>query len=333
MKKISFILSLMLALTGIAKATHYNYLCGVTAVTVTDESNKHVYGTDTSFVYLVQITQTCKNTAEYDKTTTYASTVDLYLNPETHRLEGTYSSADYSICSSLFGTTTVYYGTNRRTLNTDKTSTFTITKIDDTHYSIGEGVLHVQNSKKTNTYAYNYCYNAAEIGTKDIGQTPFVFEFDPGEKTVEITPSSVEVTPTSTGFTLEVAGKDTKNTAYTVTIYLESENIHGEFTIGANNLSSWTSVTRATTTSYIKATGTTVTITPKTAGTYTLSANLICENGFTYILNPYDFTYKNPSTSVLTTQANNTQCRKFVRNGQIFIQKGDVVVNILGVQQ
>lgn len=143
----------------------------------------------------------------------------------------------------------------------------------------------------------------------------------------------MEVTATSTGFTLDVEGTDAKNTAYTATIYLESENINGEFSVDANNLSTWTSVTRATTTSYIKATGTTVTIAPKTAGTYTLSANLICENGFTYILNPYDFAYENPSTSVSTTQANPTQCRKFVRNGQIFIQKGDVVVNILGVQQ
>lgn len=333
MKKISFILCLMLAFAGIVKAGSYNYLCGVTAVTVTDQSSKYVYGTDTSFVYLVQITQTCKNTAEYKSTTTYASTVDLYLNPETHRLEGTYSTADYSICSSFFGTTTVYYSSYKRTLNADSTSTFTITKIDDTHYSIGEGVLHVQNSNKSNIYAYNYCYNAAEIGTKDIGQTPFVFEYDPADKTVEITPSGVEVTPTSTGFTLEVAGTDAKSNAYTATIYLESENINGEFSVDAKNLSTWTSVTRATTTSYIKATGTTVTITPKTAGTYTLSANLVCENGFTYILNSYDFTYENPSTSVLTTEANNTRCRKFMRNGQIFIQKGDAVVNILGVQQ
>lgn len=172
MKKISFILCLMLAFAGMSHAVSYNYLCGVTAVTVTDESNKYVYGTDTSFVYLVQITQTCKNTAEYGKTTTYASTVDLYLNPETHQLEGTYSSADYTICSSLFGTTTVYYGTYKRTLNTDNTSTFTITKIDDTHYSIGEGVLHVQNSSKSSTYAYNYCYNAEEINTQGYRADP-----------------------------------------------------------------------------------------------------------------------------------------------------------------
>lgn len=172
MKKISFILCLMLAFAGIVKAGSYNYLCGVTAVTVTDQSSKYVYGTDTSFVYLVQITQTCKNTAEYKSTTTYASTVDLYLNPETHRLEGTYSTADYSICSSFFGTTTVYYSSYKRTLNADSTSTFTITKIDDTHYSIGEGVLHVQNSNKSNIYAYNYCYNAAKSARRISDRPP-----------------------------------------------------------------------------------------------------------------------------------------------------------------
>ncbi len=323
----------MLVFAGMSHAASYNYLCGVTAVTVTDQSSKYVYGTDTSFVYLVQITQTCKNTTEYDKTTTYASTVDLYLNPETHQLEGTYSTADYSICSSLFGTTTVYYSTYKRTLNADKTSTFTITKIDDTHYSIGEGVLHVQNSNKSNIYAYNYCYSAAEIGTQGIGQTPFVFEFDPGDKTVEITPSGVEVTATSTGFELKVAGTDAKNTAYTVDIVLESEGIAGEFTIDANNLSSWTSVTRATMKSYIKAAGTKVTITKKATGTYTLSADLVCENGFTYILQSYDFTYNDMPTSVTTTKRDNIRCRKFVRDGQILIQKGNVVVNILGAQQ
>ncbi len=333
MKQFSLFLCFMLAFAGVVHAGSYNYLCGVTAVTVTDESNKHVWGTDTSFVYLVQITQTCKNTTEYNKTTTYESTVDLYLNPETHQLEGTYSSADYSICSSLFGTTAVYYGSNTRTLNADKTSTFTITKIDDTHYSIGEGVLHVQNSQKTNTYAYNYCYDAEEINTQGIGQTPFVFEYDPGEKTVEITPSSVNVTATSTGYELAVAGADKKGTVYTVDIVLESEGIAGEFTIDSKNLSSWTAVTRATKTSYIKATGTKVTIAAKATGTYTLSANLVCENGFTYIIAPYDFPYGSPSTALTPPETDNMRCRKFVRDGQIFIQKGDVVVNILGVQQ
>lgn len=326
MKKFSLILCFMLAFAGMSHAA-LNYLCGVTAVTVTDKSTKG-YGNDSVFEYLVQITQTCKNTAEYNKTATYNSTADIVLYPAKHQLEGTYSSADFSISS--YGTA-VYYSGKTRPLDDSQTSTFTITKIDDTHYSIGEGVINVKSG--STQYIYNYCYNAEEIGTKGIGQTPFVFEYDPGDKTVEITPSGVEVTATSTGFTLDVAGTDAKNTAYTTTIYLESENINGEFSVDANNLSSWTSVTRATTTSYIKATGTKVTITKKATGTYTLSAELVCENGFTYILTSYDFTYNDMPTSVTTTKRDIIRCRKFVRDGQILIQKGDAVVNILGVQQ
>ncbi len=329
MKKTTLILCLMLACAGVTNAA-YNYLCGVTAVTVTDNSTKG-YGTDSIYEYLVQITQTCKNTNEYNKTNLYNSTADIVLYPATHQLEGTYSSADYSI--SHLGTA-VYYSGRTRSLDGDETSTFTITKIDDTHYSIGEGVINVKSG--STKYIYNYCYNAEEIGTQGIDQTPFVFEYDPSDKTVEITPSSVKVQTLITGYSVVVNGTDEKGIAYTADIQLDNDTLVGEFSVSANTLSSWTSVFRSdaiTSISYIKAEGTSATITQKADDTYTISANLICENGFTYIINDFDFTYTNPYTSVQTTDANNTPCRKFISNGQLFIQKGNTIVNILGVQQ
>lgn len=159
-----------------ATATQYYYLTAVTKVTVDDQS----FGT--TYKYKLTLEQICKNTTEYSGSkanTTYASTATLMLAPTEHKLEGTYKVSDGTLKKDFSDIT---YNGNMRRPNPDKENTFVITKVDDTHYQIGEGVLNVQNMQATNQYQYKYCYAESEILTQGISVTPFTFEYDPDAK-------------------------------------------------------------------------------------------------------------------------------------------------------
>ncbi|MCQ2348271.1 MAG: hypothetical protein MJZ65_03685 [Paludibacteraceae bacterium] len=177
MKKIYLSFVLMLC-AMCAMATQYYYLTAVTKVTVEDQS----YGT--TYKYKLTLEQTCKNTSEYANkpTTTYATTATLMLAPTEHKLEGTYKVSDGTLKKDFSDIT---YNGNMRRPNPDKENTFVITKVDDTHYQIGEGVLNVQNMSGSNQYQYKYCYAASEIQTQGISVTPFTFEYDPDAKNKE----------------------------------------------------------------------------------------------------------------------------------------------------
>ncbi len=185
MKK-SFLTFALCALTMAANATTYNYLCAITEISVdTLASTKKNQ-------YTLNWTQKCKNIAEYDTKPegTYTTTVKLVINSDDRTLEGTYttvgadpnsSSANVNDQTINLVTSELYYGNTRRLLRTDSVSTFTIIKIDDSHYAISEGRLCFTAAsladRGKNTYNYNYCYAEEEILQKGISPTPFVFGF------------------------------------------------------------------------------------------------------------------------------------------------------------
>ena len=188
MKKVFMLLALC-ALTLAANASTYNYLCAITEMTVdTLQSN-------TKNQFTLSWTQKCKNIAEYSSkpNTTYTTTVKLVLNSDDRTLEGTYTTVGASETSSSANvndqtinlvTSELYYGSTRRVLRADSVSTFTIVKVDDTHYGISVGRLCFTNTmsssqpKGVHTYNYNYCYAEDDILTQGIEPTPFVFGYD-----------------------------------------------------------------------------------------------------------------------------------------------------------
>ncbi|MCQ2310870.1 MAG: hypothetical protein MJZ64_03870 [Paludibacteraceae bacterium] len=478
MKKIYFSLVMLMCAVG-AMATQYNYLTAVTKVTVEDQS----YGT--TYKYKLTIEQTCKNTTEYAKTTTYPSVATLMLAPAEHKLEGTYKVSDGTIKKDFSDIT---YNGNMRRPNPSLENTFVITKVDDTHYQIGEGVLNVQTMSGTNQYNYKYCYAASEIQTQGISVTPFTFVYDPDAKNREtyvdydMTVKGVQVTrqdddygqvryyfnltcsgkrldnnvtydyavqlcvcptdtvlegkystqglsnvliPTSSyvtwlksdggsktrylvndsvstvtvtkdgdkqfhfnagtlicqdisfsvmgekhidqtlyyhfkddisfafdpdnkqvvitpgqvtvaedgleGLNIDLKGSNEQGVDYTVFIKLEEQSTPaGTFTTATNDhLSIWTSVSVGASESYIEA-GSVLTIVENKDGSYTLSANFICENGYTYVIEPITFAYVKEATGMLPVLMDQMGCNKMFYRNHLWINKNGALYNLLG---
>lgn len=194
MKKILTILALC-AMTMAANAATYNYLCAITDLTV------DTLASSTKNQYILSWTQVCKNIAEYSSkpTTTYTTTVKLYLNSDDRTLDGVYTTegASETSTSSNVNDQTIglvlselYYGSTRRLLRTDSLSTFIISREPDGRYSISGGRLcftaAALQDRNKNTYVYNYCYAEEDILTQGISPTPYYFEYDDGDSFEEI---------------------------------------------------------------------------------------------------------------------------------------------------
>ena len=184
MKKVLFFLAAVVAATTISAADYY-YNCGITEVSV------DTLASTTKNQFTVTFKQKCKNKAEYTSKpeTFYTSTVKLVLNSDDRTLEGVYTTEGASPTSSSSNvndqtinlvTSEFTSGSTSRVLRSDVISTFTIEKIDDTHYSISDGTLYfTQRVNKTSNWTYYYSYDADEILTEGIDKTPFVFGYDP----------------------------------------------------------------------------------------------------------------------------------------------------------
>jgi|GEM_PF-2579458 len=265
MKKI-FILVALSALTMAANATTYNYLCAITELTVDtlQSSSKNQY--------TLSWTQKCKNTAEYSTKPegTYITTVKLVINSDDRTLEGTYSTEGASSTSSSANvndqtinlvTSELYYGNTRRLLRTDSISTFTIVKIDDTHYGISVGRLCFTAAaladRGKNTYNYNYCYAEEEILTQGIEPAPFVFgyssQYEEAVYNYDMTVNGISVMRDDTDYgscryflTLSCSGtcretSDVRNYEVQLAIYPSHESIVGSFSTQNNSTLLWAS--------------------------------------------------------------------------------------------
>ena len=182
MKKIFTILALC-AMTLAANAAYRVYLSGITSMTV------DTLASNTKNQFTLTFDQKCKNTAEYGKPDTYyTSTVKLVLNSDDRTLEGTYttegadpnkSSANVNDQTINLVTSEFTSGSTSRLLRKDSISTFTIERIDATHYAITSGnLVFSQRVNQVDTWAYRYSYNADEILVQGIAPTPYIFGYE-----------------------------------------------------------------------------------------------------------------------------------------------------------
>lgn len=257
MRKI-FLAVALCALTLSSQAAFRKYLCGITELTVdTLQSN-------TKNQFTLTFEQKCKNTAEYSKPDTYyTSTVKLVLNSDDRTLEGVYTTQGASTTSSSANvndqtinliTSEFTSGSTSRLLRKDSISTFTIEKIDDTHYAITSGLLYFSKrlDQTTDTWAYQYCYDPDEILTQGIEPTPYVFgytgEYHEEVYNYDMTVNGISVVRDDSEYdairyflTLSCIGKnrDTnaeRNYEVQLAIYPTSESIVGTFATQGGNL-------------------------------------------------------------------------------------------------
>ena len=187
MKKL-FTLIALCALTLSANAV-YRYNCGITSIKV------DTLQSTTKNQFTVTFEQKCKNVNEYTSKPEkyYTSTVKLVLNSDDRTLDGVYTTEGASTTSSSANKNdqTINLITSELTTSDNKsrvlsqldgyTSTFVINKIDDSHYSIGECTLYfTERVNKTNTWIYQYSFDADHILEQGIEQTPFAFDWEAG---------------------------------------------------------------------------------------------------------------------------------------------------------
>lgn len=153
--------------TPSAYSSTYNYKCGPTKIEVEDLSTSYYSQ------FKLKITQDAKNVTEYNKTTLYASTVEIILDPDEHSIVGTFSYDDYSIGYGTF----VKYGNNTRYVSATQNSTITIESRGGNKYALTSGKLAVENASGTYLYNYNYCYANEDLNDQNAPVTPFEFEF------------------------------------------------------------------------------------------------------------------------------------------------------------
>ena len=228
MKKLLFATALC-ALTLAANATTYNYLCAITEIKV------DTLASNTKNQFTLNWTQKCKNTAEYTTKPegTYTTTVKLVLNSDDRTLEGTYTTVGASETSSSANvndqtinlvTSELYYGSTRRLLRADSVSTFTIIKVDDTHYGISVGRLCFTAAnladRGKNTYNYNYCYAEEEILTQGIEPKPFVFGYEQGAYEQKVSNYDMTVN----GISVEHSDTEYGTTRYFLTLSCNGTN-------------------------------------------------------------------------------------------------------------
>ncbi len=227
MKKIFTILALC-AMTLAANAATYNYLCAITDLTV------DTLASSTKNQYILSWTQVCKNIAEYSSkpTTTYTTTVKLYLNSDDRTLDGVYTTegASETSTSSNVNDQTIglvlselYYGSTRRLLRTDSLSTFIISREPDGRYSISGGRLcftaAALQDRNKNTYVYNYCYAEEGILEQGISPTPYVFGYDD-----QFTETKTAYDLTVSGINMEYSASDYGEHRYFLTLACTGTN-------------------------------------------------------------------------------------------------------------
>ena len=251
MKKVFMLFMALCALTLSSQAAYRVYLCGITELTV------DTLQSTTKNQFTLTFDQKCKNTAEYGKPTTYyTSTVKLVLNSDDRTLEGVYTTEGASTTSSSANvndqtinliTSEFTSGSTSRLLRKDSISTFTIEKVDETHYAITTGDLFFSKrvDQTTDTWEYLYSYDADEILTEGIAPKPYVFgysgEYQAAVYHYDMTVNGISVLHDDSDYgnkryflTLNCVGKnrDTnveRNYEVQLAIYPNSESIVGTF--------------------------------------------------------------------------------------------------------
>lgn len=155
------------------------------------------------------------------------------------------------------------------------------------------------------------------------------FGYDENSTEYELTANAIiNIESTINGLELTLQATDANGIAYTIYVILDGETLDGTFTY-TSGLSTWSKVERGVNGSYID-NGTTVTINAKGSNTHTISGNFLCENGNTYILKAYDFTYT--TTGMQSLQPSEISNQKILRNGQMYLMHEGRMFDVQGKQ-
>ena len=311
--------------TGEYQAAVYNYDMTVNGISVMRDDSD--YGSKRYFLTLNCVGKNRDNNAERNYE------VQLAIYPETESIAGSFATQ---------GSSTLLYSSNSyvkdlkinktRYLANDSLSTIKIADKGNNQYSFYGGTLTCTDMDAN----YMAVYGKKRIEAvhyyhfSDNGGAGIPFGYDESSKEVILNASSAAVEETINGIEITLQTKDSNNIAYTVYVILESENIDGAFTTN-DNLSTWSKVERGVNGSYIAA-GSTVTINAKSGNKHTISANLLCENEFTYKLNAFDFTYVGQPTGIESIQSSAVSTQKVVLDGQMFILRGEKIFDAQGKQ-
>ena len=264
--------------------------------------------------------------------------VQLAIYPQAESIVGEFSTrgdgifmiANYCYVKDL------NIGTNgkKRNLNNDSTSTIKIQDKGNNQYSFYGGTLictdldanlmAMYGKKRIEAaHYYHFSDNAGE---------GILFGYDESNKTVNMTITKVNVEKTVDGFTITVTGTEGAIT-YIATIDIKSESLTGTFT-SSDALSLWTNVARGSNDGSKIQSGSTVTINQKSGNKYTISANLLCENGYTFQIPAFDFQY-GTTTGIGEVRSETTdvvRSEKIFRDGQMIIIRDGKEYNAFGVE-
>ena len=273
----------------------------------------------------------CSGTNREDQTTRNYD-VQLSIYPDAASIVGSYSTqgGEHLLYSSNCYIKDLKINKTRYLAN-DSVSTIQIKSKGENQYSFYGGTLICADED----FNYSGVYNLKRIESvhyyhfSDNGGEGISFGYDESSSTISLTINKVEVSTTATGYSLTVSGAEGAF-SYNIIIETESEQLTGTFT-ATNGLNLYTKVERGSSSSYITSNGSTVTINHKGGNTYTLSGNLICENGYTYQIPAFDFTY-GTATGIQTGRfTDSVQTRKFFRDGQLIIVRDGKEYNAYGV--
>lgn len=243
------------------------------------------------------------------------------------RGEGIFMIANYCYVKDL------NIGSNgkQRNLNNDSTSTIMIKDKGNNQYSFYGGTLICTDldANMMSVYGKKRIEAAHYYHFSDNDGEGISFGYDESNTTANLTISKVNVKKTVDGFTITVIGTEGAIT-YIATIDIESESLTGTFT-SSDALSLLTNVARGSNQGSKIQSGSTVTINLKSGNKYTISANLLCENGYTYQIPAFDFTYGTATGIENTDRSDSVQTRKFLRDGQMIIVRDGKEYNAFGV--
>ncbi|MBO6307078.1 MAG: hypothetical protein J6M55_06190 [Paludibacteraceae bacterium] len=316
--------------TGEYVTAVYNYDMTVNGVNVTRDNSDYE-----AIRYF--LTLSCSGTCrENNDVRNYE--VQLAIYPSAANIAGTYATQGNS---SLLYAPNCYVKdlkiSKQRNLANDSLSSVMIKDKGNKQYSFYGGTLTCTDPDMNYLAVYGkkrieavHYYHFSDNGGEGIP-----FGYDEENKTVELTPSKVSVDETTeggetTGYSLTV-NATSEGINYTVLLDIESATLAGTHSANSS-LSTWSKVERGSSSSYISS-GSTVTINAKGGNGYTLSGNLLCENGYTYVLKAFDFNYGNSTTTGIENLSPTLPSRegvKILRDGKLYLMYKGTMYDVQG---
>ena len=320
--------------TGEYVEKRYDYDMTVNGISVTHENTAY-----NATRYFLTMSCTGKNR---ETSVTHNYEVQLAIYPQSESIVGEFSTRGEGIfmIASYCYVKDLNIGANgkQRNLNNDSTSTIKIQDKGSNQYSFYGGTLICTDldANMMSVYGKKRIEAAHYYHFSDNNGEGILFGYDESNTTVNLTITKVVASEIVGGYRLTVTGVEGAIT-YTATIDLEdTDELTGSFTT-SDALSLWTKVARGSNDGSKIQSGSTVTINKKSGTTYTLSGNLLCENGYTFQIPAFDFQY-GTTTGIENGEfmngdaSLNGKCKKIFRDGQMIIIRDGKEYNAFGIE-